>query len=144
MAKGASIASGSASHVLGGTYFQPTILKGVTKDMLIAKEETFCSVAPLFKFDSVNDVIAQANNTDFGLVSYFNGNDLSQVWRVAEALEYGMVGVNTGPFSTEVAPFGGIKQSGQGREGSKHETEDYLEQNMPVWAASNVVVELHR
>ena len=108
--------------------------------MLIAKEETFCSVAPLFKFDSVNDVIAQANDTDFGLVSYFNGNDLSQDWRVAEARESGMEGVNTGPFATEVAPFGGLKQSGQGREGSEHDTDDYLEKHMPVWAASQVVV----
>lgn len=127
VAKGASIASGGARHALGGTYFQPTILTGVTKDMLIAKEETFGPVAPLFKFDSVDDVIAQANDTEFGLASYFYANDLSQVWRVAEALEYGMVGVNTGLISTELAPFGGIKQSGQGREGSKYGTEDYLE-----------------
>lgn len=127
VAKGASVAAGGSRHALGGTYFEPTILTGVTKDMQLASEETFGPVAPLFKFDNVEDVIAQANDTEFGLASYFYAKDLAQVWRVVEALEYGMVGVNTGLISTEVAPFGGIKQSGQGREGSKYGTEDYLE-----------------
>ncbi|MCG3267108.1 NAD-dependent succinate-semialdehyde dehydrogenase [Yoonia sp. I 8.24] len=126
-AKGASVLVGGKRHELGGTFFEPTILSGVRKDMTIASEETFGPVAPLFKFDSVDDVIEQANDTEFGLASYFYAKDLSRVWKVAEALEYGMVGVNTGLISTEVAPFGGIKQSGQGREGSKYGTEDYLE-----------------
>jgi succinate-semialdehyde dehydrogenase / glutarate-semialdehyde dehydrogenase len=127
VAKGAVVATGGARHALGGTFFQPTVLTGVTKTMKIATEETFGPVAPLFKFDTVEDVIAQANETIFGLASYFYANDLSQVWQVAEALEYGMVGVNTGLISTEVAPFGGVKQSGQGREGSKYGADDYLE-----------------
>ena len=125
--KGAEIAIGGSKHDLGGTFFEPTVLTGVTRDMLIATDETFGPVAPLFKFDSVDDVIAQANNTIFGLASYFYANDLTKVWRVAEALEYGMVGINTGLISTEVAPFGGVKQSGQGREGSKYGCDDYLE-----------------
>lgn len=127
ISKGAKIVAGGKPHSLGGTFFEPTVLTGVTKDMVIASDETFGPVAPLFKFDSVDDVIAQANDTEFGLASYFYAKDLSQVWRVAEALEYGMVGVNTGLISTEVAPFGGIKQSGQGREGSKYGVDDYLE-----------------
>jgi len=127
MSKGARVAAGGDRHELGGTYFQPTILTGVTRDMKIAEEETFGPVAPLFKFDSVEDVIEQANDTIFGLASYFYANDLTRVWRVAEALEYGIVGINTGLISTEVAPFGGIKQSGQGREGSKYGVDDYLE-----------------
>jgi succinate-semialdehyde dehydrogenase / glutarate-semialdehyde dehydrogenase len=127
VANGATVATGGARHALGGTFFQPTVLTGVTKAMKVATEETFGPVAPLFKFDTVEDVIAQANDTIFGLASYFYANDLSQVWRVAEALEYGMVGVNTGLISTEVAPFGGVKQSGQGREGSKYGADDYLE-----------------
>lgn len=126
-AKGAKVATGGKRHELGGTFFEPTILTGVTKDMKVAGEETFGPVAPLFKFDDVEDVIAQANDTIFGLASYFYARDLSKVWRVAEALEYGMVGVNTGLISTEVAPFGGVKQSGQGREGSKYGVDDYLE-----------------
>ncbi|WP_299867185.1 NAD-dependent succinate-semialdehyde dehydrogenase [uncultured Hoeflea sp.] len=126
-AKGAKVATGGKRHALGGTFFEPTILTGVTKDMKVAGEETFGPVAPLFKFDSVDDVIEQANDTIFGLASYFYARDLSKVWRVAEALEYGMVGVNTGLISTEVAPFGGVKQSGQGREGSKYGVDDYLE-----------------
>lgn len=125
--KGAKIAAGGKRHKLGGTFFEPTILTQVTKEMLIASEETFGPVAPLFRFETVDDVIKQANDTIFGLASYFYANDLSQVWKVAEALEYGMVGVNTGLISTEVAPFGGIKQSGTGREGSKYGCDDYLE-----------------
>lgn len=127
VAKGATVMIGGGRHALGGTFFQPTVLSDVTKTMQVASEETFGPVAPLFRFDTVEDVIEQANDTEFGLASYFYANDLSQVWRVAEALEYGMVGVNTGLISTEVAPFGGIKQSGQGREGSKFGTDDYLE-----------------
>lgn len=125
--KGATIVTGGKKHSLGGTFFEPTLLKGVTKKMLVASDETFGPVAPLFKFDTVDDVINQANDTIYGLASYFYANDLSKVWKVAEALEYGMVGVNTGLISTEVAPFGGIKQSGQGREGSKYGVDDYLE-----------------
>ncbi|MEO9459775.1 MAG: NAD-dependent succinate-semialdehyde dehydrogenase [Lentilitoribacter sp.] len=127
ISKGAEIAAGGKRHELGGTFFEPTILTQVTKEMLIASDETFGPVAPLFEFETVDDVIEQANDTIFGLASYFYANDLSQVWKVAEVLEYGMVGVNTGLISTEVAPFGGIKQSGTGREGSKYGSDDYLE-----------------
>ena len=125
--KGAKIAAGGTRHALGGTFFQPTILTGVTSDMIVTNDETFGPVAPLFKFETEEEVVAAANDTIFGLASYFYSNDLSRVHRVQEALEYGMVGVNTGLISTEVAPFGGIKQSGIGREGSSHGTEDYLE-----------------
>ena len=125
--KGAQLLTGGAPHSLGRTFFEPTVLTGVTKEMKVAVEETFGPVAPLFRFDTVEDVIEQANDTIFGLASYFYAKDLSKVWRVAEALEYGMVGVNTGLISTEVAPFGGIKQSGTGREGSKYGCDDYLE-----------------
>ena len=125
--KGAKIATGGKTHGLGGTFFEPTVLTDVTRDMQIASDETFGPVAPLFRFETVDDVIAQANDTIFGLASYFYTNDLSKVWKVAEALEYGMVGINTGLISTEVAPFGGVKQSGQGREGSKYGCDDYLE-----------------
>ncbi len=124
---GAEVAIGGKPHTLGGTFFEPTVLTGVTKGMKVATEETFGPVAPLFKFDTVEDVIAQANDTIFGLAAYFYANDLTRVWQVSEALEYGMVGVNTGLISTEVAPFGGVKQSGQGREGSKYGCDDYLE-----------------
>ncbi len=126
-AKGAQVKAGGQRHALGGTFFQPTILTGVTREMMVANDETFGPVAPLFRFTDEADVIEQANDTIFGLASYFYANDLSRVWRVAEALEYGMVGVNTGLISTEVAPFGGVKQSGMGREGSRHGVEDYLE-----------------
>ena len=125
--KGAHLLTGGARHSLGGTFFEPTIVTGVTKEMKVAGEETFGPVAPLFKFDTIEDVVDQANDTIFGLASYFYAKDLSKVWRVAEALEYGMVGVNTGLISTEVAPFGGIKQSGIGREGSRYGCDDYLE-----------------
>ncbi|MBZ0128660.1 MAG: NAD-dependent succinate-semialdehyde dehydrogenase [Rhodobacteraceae bacterium] len=127
LAKGAKIAAGGKRHALGGTFFEPTILTGVTSDMMVTNDETFGPVAPLFRFADEDDVIRQANDTIFGLASYFYARDLSRVTRVAEALEYGMVGINTGLISTELAPFGGIKQSGQGREGSSHGTEDYLE-----------------
>ncbi|NVO57402.1 NAD-dependent succinate-semialdehyde dehydrogenase [Rhodobacteraceae bacterium B1Z28] len=125
--KGASVIEGGGRSELGGTFFNPTVLTGVTRDMKVAREETFGPVAPLFRFEDENDVIAMANDSEFGLASYFYSRDLARVWRVAEALESGMVGVNTGLISTEVAPFGGIKQSGLGREGSKYGTEDYLE-----------------
>jgi succinate-semialdehyde dehydrogenase/glutarate-semialdehyde dehydrogenase len=127
VSKGAQVAAGGKRHRLGGTFFEPTILTGVTREMTVAHDETFGPVAPLFRFETEEDVIAQANDTIFGLASYFYARDLSRVWRVAEALEYGMVGVNTGLISTEVAPFGGVKQSGLGREGSRHGIEDYLE-----------------
>ncbi|QDF67244.1 NADP-dependent succinate-semialdehyde dehydrogenase [Shewanella sp. SNU WT4] len=123
--KGAGLVTGG--HRLEGTFFEPTIITGVTRDMLVAKEETFGPLAPLFKFDDEADVINQANDTEFGLAAYFYSRDISRVQRVAEALEYGMVGINTGLISTEVAPFGGIKSSGLGREGSKYGIEEYLE-----------------
>ena len=125
--KGASVKTGGHRHALGGTFFEPTVLTGVDRSMRVATEETFGPVAPLFRFETVEDVIEQANDTIFGLAAYFYANDLSRVWHVAEALEYGIVGVNTGIISTEVAPFGGIKQSGTGREGSKYGCDDYLE-----------------
>ncbi len=127
VAKGAKVLAGGKRHPLGGTFFEPTILTGMTRDMLVANDETFGPVAPLFAFRDEADVIAAANDTIFGLASYFYARDLSRVWRVAEALEYGMVGVNTGLISTAEAPFGGMKQSGLGREGSRHGIEDYLE-----------------
>ncbi|MFG6590068.1 NAD-dependent succinate-semialdehyde dehydrogenase [Sulfitobacter sp. 1A12157] len=124
---GAEIILGNAKDDMGGNFFGPTIVTGVTQDMKVAKEETFGPLAPLFKFHDVDDVIAMANDTIFGLASYFYAKDLSRVYKVAEALEYGIVGVNTGIISTELAPFGGVKQSGLGREGSHHGIEDYLE-----------------
>jgi succinate-semialdehyde dehydrogenase/glutarate-semialdehyde dehydrogenase len=126
VAKGARIVTGAAPHPRGGTFVQPTVLAGVTPAMKVAREETFAPLAPVFRFDTAEEVIAMANDTEFGLASYFYANDLRQVWKVAEALEYGMVGVNTGLISTEVAPFGGVKQSGWGREGSRYGLDDYL------------------
>ncbi len=125
--RGAAIITGGTRSDAGALFFEPTVLTNVSSSMKIAREETFGPVAPLFRFDTVEEVIAMANDTEFGLASYFFARDLSRVWRVAEALEYGMVGINTGLISTEVAPFGGVKQSGQGREGSKYGIEDYLE-----------------
>ncbi|MGX5831811.1 NAD-dependent succinate-semialdehyde dehydrogenase [Mesorhizobium sp. 43Arga] len=127
LSKGASVTVGGKPDERGGLFFQPTILTGVTADMKVAREETFGPVAPLFKFDTEDEVIEMANNTEFGLASYFYSKDVSKIFRVAEELEYGIVGINTGLISTEVAPFGGIKQSGQGREGSKYGIEDYIE-----------------
>ncbi|MEM7630476.1 MAG: NAD-dependent succinate-semialdehyde dehydrogenase [Pseudomonadota bacterium] len=124
---GGAVLTGGKPHALGGGFLQPTIVTGVTQDMKVAHEETFGPLAPLFKFDDVDDVIAMANDTIFGLAAYFYANDLSRVYKVAEALEYGIVGVNTGIISTEVAPFGGVKQSGLGREGSHHGIEEFLE-----------------
>ncbi|MBT8153817.1 NAD-dependent succinate-semialdehyde dehydrogenase [Epibacterium ulvae] len=126
-AKGAQVILGGNRSDLGGTFFEPTIVTGATTDMIFATDETFGPMAPLFKFEDEDEVIELANDTIFGLASYFYANDLSRVHKVAEALEYGIVGVNTGIISTENAPFGGIKQSGLGREGSHHGIEDYLE-----------------
>ncbi|MFU8777301.1 MAG: aldehyde dehydrogenase family protein, partial [Roseovarius sp.] len=127
-AKGATVILGGGEPTQGAGYFlPPTIVTGCTQDMAFATDETFGPLAPLFKFESEDDVIAMANDTIFGLASYFYAKDLSRVYKVAEALEYGIVGVNTGIISTEVAPFGGVKQSGLGREGSHHGIEDFLE-----------------
>jgi succinate-semialdehyde dehydrogenase/glutarate-semialdehyde dehydrogenase len=126
MAKGASALIGGHRHALGGTFFEPTVLKDVTPAMQIFREETFGPVAPLFRFRDEAEVIKLANDTEFGLAAYFYSNNLSRVWKVAEALEYGMVGVNTGLISTEVAPFGGVKQSGLGREGSKYGMDEFM------------------
>ncbi len=125
--KGALVFYGGNSSDLGPLFFEPTVVTGVTPEMKVAKEETFGPLAPLFRFKDEDEVIAMANDTIFGLASYFYARDLSRVYKVAEALEYGIVGVNTGIISTEVAPFGGVKQSGLGREGSRHGIEDYLE-----------------
>ena len=126
VAKGASIKMGGKRHSLGHSFFEPTILTNVTQDMAVAKEETFGPLAPLFKFESEDEVIGYANDTEFGLASYFYSRDIGRIFRVSEALEYGMVGVNTGLISNAIAPFGGVKQSGLGREGSKYGIEDYL------------------
>ena len=125
--KGGRIITGGKPHELGGNFFQPTIMVDVPKSAKVAKEETFGPLAPLFRFKDEEDVVAQANDTEFGLAAYFYARDLSRVFRVGEALEYGIVGINTGIISNEVAPFGGIKASGLGREGSKYGIEDYLE-----------------
>lgn len=125
--KGASIVTGGKRHSLGGTFFEPTILAGATQAMKIAREETFGPVAPLFRFETEEEVVAMANDTEFGLAAYFYTENVRRTWRVAEALEYGMVGHNTGMISNEVAPFGGVKQSGLGREGSHYGIDEYLE-----------------
>ncbi len=127
LGKGAKAIVGGKAHALGGTFFEPTVITGVTRGMLFAREETFGPVAPVFRFETDADVVELANATEFGLAAYFYARDLGRVWRVAEALDYGMIGVNSGLISTEVAPFGGVKQSGLGREGSRHGAEDYVE-----------------
>jgi succinate-semialdehyde dehydrogenase/glutarate-semialdehyde dehydrogenase len=127
IAKGAKLLQGGKRHPLGGTFFEPTVLTNVSEDALIFSEETFGPVAPLFRFKTDAEVIELANRTEFGLASYFYSRDIGRIWRVAESLEYGMVGVNTGMISNEVAPFGGVKQSGLGREGSHHGIDEYLE-----------------
>jgi len=127
LAHGARLVTGGKRHALGGTFFEPTVLADVTTGMLVAREETFGPVAPLFRFHTEAEAVQMANDTEFGLASYFYSRDISRVWRVAEALEYGIVGVNTGLISTAVAPFGGVKQSGLGREGSKYGIEDFLQ-----------------
>ncbi len=111
----------------GGTYFQPTVIADVTPKMLVAKEETFGPVAPIFRFRTEAQAIRMANDTEFGLAAYFYARDVGRVWRVAEALEYGIIGINEGIISTEVAPFGGVKESGTGREGSHYGIEEFLE-----------------
>jgi succinate-semialdehyde dehydrogenase/glutarate-semialdehyde dehydrogenase len=126
LAKGAKVLTGGKRHALGGTYFEPTVLANVNTTMKVTREETFGPVAPLFRFKDEKEAIRLANDTEFGLASYFYGRDIGRIWRVAEALEYGMVGINTGIISTEVAPFGGVKESGLGREGSKYGIEDYV------------------
>jgi succinate-semialdehyde dehydrogenase/glutarate-semialdehyde dehydrogenase len=125
--KGARIIAGGKRHALGGTFFEPTILADVTTKMAVAKEETFGPVAPLFRFKTDEEAVRMANDTEFGLAAYFYSRDIGRIWRVAEQVEYGIVGINTGIISTEVAPFGGMKESGIGREGSKYGIEDYLE-----------------
>ncbi len=127
LAKGARVVQGGKRHALGGTFYEATVLADVTQAMAVAREETFGPVAPLFRFKDEADVIKQANDTEFGLASYFYAKDLARVFRVAEALEYGMVGVNTGLISTAEAPFGGVKLSGLGREGSKYGIEEFTE-----------------
>ncbi|HXH24426.1 MAG TPA: NADP-dependent succinate-semialdehyde dehydrogenase [Vicinamibacterales bacterium] len=127
LSRGAKVIVGGKRHPLGGRFFEPTVLADVAPDALMAREETFGPVAPLFRFRTEEEAIALANNTEFGLAAYFYGRDIGRVWRVAEALESGMVGVNTGIISTEVAPFGGVKESGLGREGSKYGIEEFLE-----------------
>lgn len=127
VAKGGRVLTGGCRSALGGTFLEPTIITGATREMAFAQEETFGPLAPLFRFDTVDEVIELENDTIFGLASYFYARDLSRVWRVVEALEYGMVGVNTGLISTEVAPFGGVKQSRLGREGSRHGIEEFTE-----------------
>jgi succinate-semialdehyde dehydrogenase/glutarate-semialdehyde dehydrogenase len=127
LSKGAKVLVGGKRHELGGTFFRPTVLTDVTTQMKVAREETFGPVAPLFRFENEEDGIRIANDTEFGLAAYFYSRDIGRIWRVAEALEYGMVGINEGLISTEVAPFGGMKESGIGREGSKYGIEEFLE-----------------
>jgi len=127
VAKGAKVALGGKRHALGGTFYEPTVLTWVTPDMKVAGEETFGPVAPLFRFETEEEAIRMANDTEFGLAAYFYTRDLARSWRVSEALEYGIVGLNTGLISTEVAPFGGVKESGMGREGSKYGLMDFTE-----------------
>lgn len=127
IAKGARITVGGKRHALGGTFFEPTVLTGVTSDMIIARQETFGPVAPLFRFHTEEEVIYLANDTEYGLAAYFYGRDIGRVWRVAEALEFGLVGVNASMIASESTPFGGVKQSGIGREGSKYGLEEFLE-----------------
>ncbi|WP_269147575.1 NAD-dependent succinate-semialdehyde dehydrogenase [Gallibacterium salpingitidis] len=127
LAKGATKVCGGKLHALGGTFFEPTILTNVTQAMKVAKEETFAPLAPIFCFDSEEEAIQMANDTEFGLASYIYTPNMSRIWRVSEALEYGMVGINEGIISTEVAPFGGVKQSGLGREGSRYGMEEFME-----------------
>jgi succinate-semialdehyde dehydrogenase/glutarate-semialdehyde dehydrogenase len=125
--KGAKVALGGHRHALGGSFFEPTVLTDVTTDMLITREETFGPVAPLYRFKTDAEAVKMANDTEFGLAAYFYSRDIGRVWRIAEALEYGIVGINEGIISTEIAPFGGMKESGIGREGSKYGIEEYLE-----------------
>jgi succinate-semialdehyde dehydrogenase/glutarate-semialdehyde dehydrogenase len=125
--KGAKVVVGGKRHALGGSFFEPTVLANVTTEMIVTREETFGPVAPLFRFKTEDEAVRMANDTEFGLAAYFYARDIGRVWRVAERLEYGIVGINEGIISTEIAPFGGVKESGIGREGSKYGIEDYLE-----------------
>jgi succinate-semialdehyde dehydrogenase/glutarate-semialdehyde dehydrogenase len=125
--KGGKVVLGGKRHTLGGSFYEPTVVSGATRDMLAFREETFGPLAPIFKFSSEAEAIEMANDTPFGLAAYFYSQNIGRIWRVAEALEYGMVGINEGLISNEVAPFGGVKESGLGREGSQHGIEDYLE-----------------
>src|ERR687887_1378000 len=125
--KGAKVVTGGKRAAQGGSFFEPTVLTDVTTDMVITKEETFGPVAPLYRFKTDAEAIKMANDTEFGLAAYFYARDLGRVWRVAEQIASGIIGINTGIISTEVAPFGGVKESGIGREGSKYGIEDYLE-----------------
>ena len=127
VAKGAKVVTGGKRHALGGTFFEPTLLRDVTADMIVARDETFGPVAPLFRFSTEAEGIAMANATEFGLAAYFYARDIGRIWRVSEALEYGIVGINAGIISNEVAPFGGVKESGIGREGSKYGIEEFME-----------------
>jgi succinate-semialdehyde dehydrogenase/glutarate-semialdehyde dehydrogenase len=127
LSKGATLATGGHRHKLGGTFFEPTVLKNVTTDMLITREETFGPVAPLYRFKTEQEAIDLANATEFGLAAYFYARDIGRVWRVGEGLEYGMIGINSGAISTELAPFGGMKESGLGREGSHYGVEEFVE-----------------
>jgi len=126
LAKGGRLLTGGKRHALGGSFFQPTVIADATPEMMVAREETFGPLAPLFRFKTDAEAIALANDTEFGLASYFYSRDIGRIWRVAEGLESGMVGINTGLISNEIAPFGGVKQSGLGREGSKYGMDDYL------------------
>jgi succinate-semialdehyde dehydrogenase/glutarate-semialdehyde dehydrogenase len=135
--QGARLVIGGKRHPLGRTFFEPTVLAEVTTKMLVTREETFGPLAPVYRFSSEEDVIEMANASPFGLASYFYSSDLGRVFRVAEALEYGMVGVNTGLITTEAAPFGGVKESGLGREGSHHGIEEFLELKYMLLAGLN-------
>jgi succinate-semialdehyde dehydrogenase/glutarate-semialdehyde dehydrogenase len=125
--KGARVVCGGKRHARGATFFEPTVVVGVTSGMRMAREEIFGPVAPIYTFKDEAEAVRMANDTEFGLAAYFYSSDIARVWRVAEALDYGMVGINSGLISNEVAPFGGVKQSGLGREGSRHGIEEYLE-----------------
>ncbi len=127
IAKGANVKLGGKAHALGGTFFEPTILTDVTPDMMVTQEETFGPLAPIYRFKTEEEAITLANNTPFGLAAYFYSRDIGRIWRVGEALESGMVGINEGIISTEVAPFGGVKESGLGREGSFYGMDEYVE-----------------
>lgn len=136
VAKGGKVVLGGKRHALGQSFFEPTIVTGVTQDMKVAREETFGPMAPVFRFHTDDEVIAMANDTEFGLASYFYSRDIGRIFNVAEQLEYGMVGINSGLISNEVAPFGGVKQSGLGREGSKYGMDDYL--TVKYWCISGM------
>jgi succinate-semialdehyde dehydrogenase/glutarate-semialdehyde dehydrogenase len=127
VSKGARVLLGGKRHALGQTFFEPTVLADVSPKMKVAREETFGPVAPLFRFETDEQAIQMANDTEFGLASYFYGRDIGRIWRAAEGLESGMVGINTGLISNEAAPFGGVKQSGLGREGSHYGIEEFVE-----------------